>query len=166
MRRQYDYIFWKGRKLPQQNDVGDDGIVDGWSAITKTMRIRACLIGRQIRIPFLVMVSRHAREFCGSRKSWGCGEWEFKVNACSWTDQITKIVILRNPSHIFISNNLTNRDRAPWATIVLTAYFFGGYWRKLPISPNSHRGEARGCKWKYNNCGILQITIGYPPNPD
>jgi hypothetical protein len=38
--------------LPQQNDVGDDGIVDGWSAITKTMRIRACLIGRQIRIPF------------------------------------------------------------------------------------------------------------------
>jgi hypothetical protein len=36
----------------RDNDVGDDSIVDGLSAITKTMRIRACLIGRQIRIPF------------------------------------------------------------------------------------------------------------------
>ena len=52
MRRQYDYIYLKGSKVAATNDVGDDGIVDGWSAITKTMRIRACLIGRQIRIPF------------------------------------------------------------------------------------------------------------------
>jgi hypothetical protein len=57
---------WVKKKIAATNDVGDDGIVDGSSAITKTMRIRACLIGRQIRIPFLVMVSRHAREFCGS----------------------------------------------------------------------------------------------------
>ena len=71
MRRHYDYIYLKGskEKIAATNDVGDDGIVDGSSAITKTMRIRACLIGRQIRIPFLVMVSRHAREFYGSRKS-------------------------------------------------------------------------------------------------
>ena len=70
MRQQYDYIYLKGsKKIAATNDVGDDGIVDGSSAITKTMRIRACLIGRQIRIPFSVMVSRHAREFCGSRKS-------------------------------------------------------------------------------------------------
>jgi len=64
--------WWVGEqnKIATTNDVGDDGIVVGSSAITKTMRIRACLIGRQIRIPFLVMVSRHAaREFCGSRKS-------------------------------------------------------------------------------------------------
>jgi len=57
------------KKIAATNDVGDDGIVDGSSAKTKTMRIRACLIERQIRIIFLVMVSRHAREFCGSRKS-------------------------------------------------------------------------------------------------
>ena len=56
------------KKIAATNDVGNDGIVDGSSEITKTMRIRACFIGRQIRIPFLVMVSRHAREFYGSRK--------------------------------------------------------------------------------------------------
>ena len=61
--------WWVGEKIAATNDVCDDGIVDGSSAITKTMRIPACLIGRQIRIPFLVMVSRHAREFYGSRKS-------------------------------------------------------------------------------------------------
>ena len=52
MRRHYDYIYLKGSNIAATNDVGDDGIVDGSSAITKTMRIRACLIGRQIRIPF------------------------------------------------------------------------------------------------------------------
>jgi len=92
---------WKGRwkKIAATNDVGDDGIVDGSSAITKTMRIRACLIGRQIRILF----------------------WSHVFPPCKY--------FTRDPSHIFISNNLTNRERAPWATIVLTAYFFGGYWR-------------------------------------
>jgi hypothetical protein len=45
--------WWVGEKINRRdNDVGDDSIVDGLSAITKTMRIRACLIGRQIRIPF------------------------------------------------------------------------------------------------------------------
>jgi len=70
MRRQYyDYIYLKGslKKIAATNDVGDDGIVDGSSAITKTTRIRACLSGRQIRIPFFgLMLSCHAREFCGS----------------------------------------------------------------------------------------------------
>ncbi len=47
------------KTIAATNDVGDDGIVDGSSAITKTMRIRACLIGRQIRIPFDHGVSRH-----------------------------------------------------------------------------------------------------------
>ena len=61
--------WWVGEKIAATNDVGDDGIVDGSSAITKTMRIQTCLIGRQIRIPFLVMVSRHASEIYGSRKS-------------------------------------------------------------------------------------------------
>jgi hypothetical protein len=53
MRRQYyNYIYLKELKIAATNDVGDDGIVGGSSAITKTMRIQACLIGRQIRIPF------------------------------------------------------------------------------------------------------------------
>jgi hypothetical protein len=34
------------------NDVGDDSIVGGLSAIKKTMRIQACLIRRQVRILF------------------------------------------------------------------------------------------------------------------
>ena len=50
---------WVKKKIAATNDVGDDGIVDGSSAITKTMRIRACLIGRQIWIPFDHGVSRH-----------------------------------------------------------------------------------------------------------
>jgi hypothetical protein len=41
--------LWKNCR---DNDVGDDSIVDGLSAITKTMRIQACLIRRQVRIPF------------------------------------------------------------------------------------------------------------------
>jgi hypothetical protein len=45
--------WWVGEKTNRRdNDVGDDSIVDGSSTITKTMRIRACLIGRQIWIPF------------------------------------------------------------------------------------------------------------------
>ena len=52
--------WWVGEnKIAATNEVGDDGIVDGSSAITKTMRIRACLIGRQIQIPFDHGVSRH-----------------------------------------------------------------------------------------------------------
>jgi hypothetical protein len=31
--------WWVGEKNAATNDVGDDGIVDGSSAITKTMRI-------------------------------------------------------------------------------------------------------------------------------
>jgi hypothetical protein len=46
---------------------------------------------------------------------------------------------MRDPSHIFISNNLTNRELAPWATIVLTAHFFGGYWRFSQSGKNSLR---------------------------
>jgi hypothetical protein len=34
----------------RDNDAGDDCIVDGLSAITKTMMIPACLIRRQVRI--------------------------------------------------------------------------------------------------------------------
>ena len=33
-----------------------------------------------------------------------------------------------------------------------------GFWyktRSYLLLRNSRRGEARGCKWKYNNCGIL-----------
>ena len=41
---------WGGKC--RDNNVGDDSIVDGLSAITKTMRIRACLIRRQVRILF------------------------------------------------------------------------------------------------------------------
>jgi hypothetical protein len=36
----------------RDNDAGDDSIVDGLSAITKTMMIPACLIRRQVRILF------------------------------------------------------------------------------------------------------------------
>ncbi len=86
------------KKIAATNDVGDDGIVDGSSAITKTMRIRACLIGRQSWIPFFgLMFSRHARELCGSRKSWGCGNENFTENSCSWTDQNTNIVFYKRP---------------------------------------------------------------------
>ncbi len=41
---------WGGKC--RDNNVGDDSIVDGLSAITKTMRIRACLVRRQVRILF------------------------------------------------------------------------------------------------------------------
>ena len=40
------------KKIAATNNVGDDGIVDGSLAITKTMRIQACLIRRQVRILF------------------------------------------------------------------------------------------------------------------
>ena len=41
-----------GQKNCRNNNIGDDSIVNGSSAITKTMRIRACLIRRQVRILF------------------------------------------------------------------------------------------------------------------
>ncbi len=44
--------WWVGKKNCCDNNVGADSIVVGLSAITKTMRIRACLIRRQVRIPF------------------------------------------------------------------------------------------------------------------
>ena len=37
--------------------------------------------------------------------------------------------------------------------------------RSYLLLQNSHCGEARGCKWNYNNCGILQIMIGYRAQP-
>ena len=84
MRQHYDYIYLKGskKKIAATNDVGNDGIVDGSSAITKTMRIRACLIGRQIRIPFSVIENSVDPE-----NPEAVANENFTENSCSWTDQ-------------------------------------------------------------------------------
>ena len=48
----FEYIYLSGLENCRDNDVGDDSIVDGLLAITKTMRIWACLIRWQVRILF------------------------------------------------------------------------------------------------------------------
>ena len=107
MRRQYyDYIYLKGslKKIAATNDVGDDGIVDGSSAITKTMRIRACLIGRQIRIPFFgLMVSAMQENSVDPENPEAVANQNFTENSFSWTDQNTNIVFYERPiSHFHI----------------------------------------------------------------
>ena len=137
MRQQYDYIYLKGsKKIAATNDVGDDGIVDGSSAITKTMRIQFGSSGGKFEILFWSWFpTMQENSMDPENPEAVANESKF----LRWPDQITEIVILRNPSHIFISNNLTNKERAQWATIVLTAYFFGGYWQFSLSGKNSLR---------------------------
>jgi len=52
MRQQYDYIYLKRSKIAATNDVGDDGIVDGSSAITKTMKIQFGSSGGKFKFIF------------------------------------------------------------------------------------------------------------------
>ena len=105
MRRQYyDYIYLKGSKIAATNDVGDDGIVGGSSAITKTMRIRACLIGRQIRIHFLISWFPAMQEnSVDPENPEAVANQNFTENSFSWTDQNTNIVFYERPiSHFHI----------------------------------------------------------------
>jgi len=92
------------------NDVGDDGIVDGLSAITKTMRIQFGSSGGKFEILFWSWFPASKRILWIQKNPEAVAN-ESKFSR--WPDQITEIVISRNPSHIFISNNLTNKERAP-----------------------------------------------------
>jgi hypothetical protein len=106
--------WWVGEKIAATNDVGDDGIVDGSSAITKNNEDSSLLYREANSNSFLVMVSRHAREFFGSRKILRL--WLMRISEKILAAGQTKILIqhfMRDPSHIFISNNLTNRELAP-----------------------------------------------------
>ena len=79
--------WWVGEKIAATNDVGDDGIVDGSSAITKTMRIRLASYHREIGFPpykrilwiqkilrlWLIRISQKilaAGQTCGAYKIW------------------------------------------------------------------------------------------------
>jgi len=117
------------KKIAATNDVGEDGIVDGSLALTKTMRIQFGLSGGKFEILF---------------RSWFPAMQENSVDPenpeavaneskfLHWPDQITEIVVLRNPSHIFISNNLTNKERAHISYHRSHHLFF---WRLLAIFP-------------------------------
>jgi hypothetical protein len=96
--------WWVGEKIAATNDVGDDGIVDGSSAITKNNEDSSLLYREANSNSFLVMVSRHAREFFGSRKNpEAVANENFGENSCSWTDQNTNTVFYERPiSHFHI----------------------------------------------------------------
>ena len=107
--------WWVGEKTNRRdNGVGDDSIVDVSSAITKNNEDSSLLYREANSNSFLVMVSRHAREFFGSRKILRL--WLMRISEKILAAGQTKILIqhfMRDPSHIFISNNLTNRELAP-----------------------------------------------------
>ncbi len=96
--------WWVGEKNAATNDVGDDGIVDGSSAITKKNE-DSSLLYREANSNSLF---GHGFPPC-KRILWiqknpeAVANENFGENSCSWTDQNTNTVFYERPiSHFHI----------------------------------------------------------------
>ena len=129
----------------RDNDVGDESIVEGLLAITKTMRIQACLSRGKFKF-YLIMVFPPYKRILWIQKILRLWQMRIYGKFSSWGQTKLLIVIYERPIFTFsytITWLTVNRERAPWATIVLTTYFCGCYWQFSLLGKNSLRLEMQ-----------------------
>ena len=98
---------WKGQKIASTNDVGNDGIVNGLLAITKTncktMRIQSGSSGGKFEILFWSWFPAMQENSVDPENPEVVANENFTENSCSWTDQNTYIIFYERPiSHFHI----------------------------------------------------------------